>query len=111
MFKKQIVNPVKTAILGCVFMLISGLVWINRGKSIRLVKHKLFLGVLFLSMISTTSCVEQQRDETCYRTARHKDSISGDDSTSKQNVKDRTSDTDKNMRIMCYDTIAPPNNK
>jgi hypothetical protein len=64
MLKKELFFPVFAAILGIVFILICIAVWLNKGKNPALLRRKLRIGALILSLTAVASCSSPQ--VSCY---------------------------------------------
>jgi hypothetical protein len=105
MIKKEIFFPLLAAILGFVFILLSLMVWLNRGKNNGLLKRKLRIGALILALTTAASCGSPH--VSCYEMPRITDTgqIKDHDSLKKDTVHPKVKkDTLKKGRKKTKDT-------
>src|SRR5437763_1486857 len=92
MFKRDFLFPLIVALLGLVFVLISFLIWLNDGKNNKLLKRKLYIGALILSLTNVISCGQPPEKVSCYKATKDTTQINKNtsfDSASENNNKDK----------------------
>lgn len=120
MIKRELFYPLLAALLGFVFILISFAAWLDQRKTKKLVKYKLRIGAIILSLTTFAAC-GQTPQPTCYEMPAikdtnqakvgdsvKKDSIQGNVIKDKQGNENPKDTLNQVPPVLCY---APIDNK